>query len=148
MEQSNLSSGERLVAIGRVHWFVFAPGAALFILSLVLIELPPLSVPVLLFSIFSLTKAFLFMLVTQLSVTTQRLVGKTGLIRRSTIALKHSQIETILVEQDRFGRLFNFGTVVVCGAGGVRTPIARIDHPLEFQRQALAAVERANGGNA
>ena len=38
------------------------------------------------------------------------------------------------VNQDIFGRLFNYGTILVIGTGGTKEPFALINDPLAFRR--------------
>ena len=51
--------------------------------------------------------------------------------------------ESFVVAEGIFGRLFGYGTVTVNGTGGVRAPIARVEKPLDFRRNAVAAVDAA-----
>jgi hypothetical protein len=53
----------------------------------------------------------------------------------------HSKVESFHVDQGIIGRIFNFGTVVINGTGGAKTPIPKISAPLIFRRQALMAIE-------
>ena len=74
-------------------------------------------------------------LTTELVITNRRVIAKFGLIRRNTIELNLSKIESIRVEQSILGRLLNYGTVFLIGTGGSKEPIPRISHPLEFRRR-------------
>ena len=44
------------------------------------------------------------------------------------------------------GRIFDFGTLVVNGTGGGKTPIQNIDAPLEFRRRAMQTIDSSQGG--
>ena len=148
---NNLMSGERVVHVGRVHWFIFVPGAILFLVAIWLFSIatevgvgPIFGALALLFSIASLIKAFIFKVSTELAITSKRVIAKVGFISRKTVELNHSKVESFNIEQSIFGRIFGFGTVVVCGTGGGRTPIANIEDPLEFRRQAMNVVDETS----
>jgi uncharacterized membrane protein YdbT with pleckstrin-like domain len=44
-------------------------------------------------------------------------IAKFGFISRSTVELNIHKIESIQVDQGIFGRLFNFSSIIVAGAG-------------------------------
>ena len=81
---------------------------------------------------------------TELVVTNKRVIAKAGLISRSTIEINLQKIESIQVNQGILGRIFNFGSVVVSGAGNPQAPILGISDPLRFRRAFVDAQE----GNA
>ena len=147
----NLMPGERVIYMGRVHWFIFMPGTVLFLVAIGLfsvltdeaIGLSLLGLLCLLSAVISLIKGFLFKISTELAVTSKRVIAKMGFISRKTVELNHSKVESFNVDQSIFGRMFDFGTVVVCGTGGGKTPIPNISNPLEFRRQAMNVVDEA-----
>ena len=91
--------------------------------------------------IFSLIQAFITKVSTELAITTKRVIAKVGFIRRSTIELNHSKVESITVDQSILGRILDFGTLVINGTGGGKTPIPTVDSPLEFRRNAMQAID-------
>ena len=152
---NNLTSGEKVVHVGKVHWFIFVPGAALFFVAIWLFGVtteegigPILGTIALLFAIASLIKAFIFKISTELAITSKRVIAKVGFISRKTVELNHSKVESFNIDQSIFGRIFGFGTVVVCGTGGGKTPIPNIDDPLEFRRQAMNVVDETGASPA
>jgi len=44
-------------------------------------------------------------------------------------------VESVQVDQSIWGRLLNFGTVIVSGTGGVTDPLNMIRKPLDFKKQ-------------
>ena len=152
---NNLMSGERVIHIGKVHWFIFVPGAVLFLVAIWLFTVateegvgPVFGVFALLFAIASLIRAFIFKISTELAITTKRVIAKVGFISRKTVELNHSKVESFNIDQSILGRIFGFGTLVVCGTGGSKTPIPNIDDPLEFRRQAMNVVDETSAPNA
>ena len=152
---SNLMSGERVIHVGKVHWFIFVPGTVLFLVAIWLFTVateegigPVFGVVALLFAIVSLIRAFIFKISTELAITTKRVITKVGFISRKTVELNHSKVESFNIDQGILGRIFGFGTLVVCGTGGSKTPIPNIGDPLEFRRQAMNVVDETSAPNA
>jgi uncharacterized membrane protein YdbT with pleckstrin-like domain len=78
---------------------------------------------------------------TEIAVTNKRILIKTGITSRRTIELLLSKVESIVVNESLWGRMFGYGTVVVRGTGGTPEPFDRIAHPLEFRRQVEGQIE-------
>lgn len=72
---------------------------------------------------------------TEFAVTDKRVLAKMGSLRVKTIELFLSQVEGIMVEQGILGRLMGYGTLVVTGTGGMKTPFPNIAHADEFRKQ-------------
>lgn len=80
---------------------------------------------------------------TELAITNKRVIAKVGFIRRSTVEINLQKIESIQVNQGILGRIFNFGTIIISGAGTPQAPITSISKPLEFRRGFIDAQESA-----
>jgi uncharacterized membrane protein YdbT with pleckstrin-like domain len=134
---------ETIIYKANIHWFIFVPGAIFFIIGLFLLsgDSNPFGVIAIIIAIISLIKAFITRSTTELAVTSKRVIAKIGLIRRSTIELNHNKVESFNIDQSIFGRIFGFGTLIVNGTGGGKTPISNIDDPLEFRRNAMEAID-------
>jgi len=48
------------------------------------------------------------------------------------------KVESVDVDQSFWGRIFNYGTIVVHGTGGSLEPLPRIDRPIEFRNKVTA----------
>ena len=70
----------------------------------------------------------------ELVITDRRVLIKTGIVRRQTLEMFISKIESIAVDQGFFGRMFDYGSVVVRGTGGFEQAFEAIATPLEFRR--------------
>ncbi|MDE2120636.1 MAG: PH domain-containing protein [Betaproteobacteria bacterium] len=70
----------------------------------------------------------------EFAVTDKRVIMKIGLIRRNSLEILLNRVESLIVEQGVWGRLFGFGSVWIVGTGGTRDPFHRIADPLEFRR--------------
>lgn len=78
--------------------------------------------------------AFLRYKTTELAFTNKRVIAKFGFISRSTIELNLSKVESLQVNQGILGRIFNYGTLVISGAGNPQAPIPGISNPMIFRR--------------
>ena len=83
---------------------------------------------------------------TELAITTKRVIVKVGFIRRSTVEININKVESIQVDQEILGRMFNFGTLVIAGAGNPQAPIVGISSPMEFRKAFIEAQEQAKSG--
>jgi uncharacterized membrane protein YdbT with pleckstrin-like domain len=79
--------------------------------------------------------AFVRMATSEFAITNKRVIVKTGFLRRSTIELLLSKIESINVNQTFAGRLLNYGTIIITGTGTTHEPLYNIANPLDFRRQ-------------
>jgi uncharacterized membrane protein YdbT with pleckstrin-like domain len=77
----------------------------------------------------------------EMAVTNKRVCIKTGMTTRRTFELLLSKIESIAVEEDLWGRMLGYGTVIVSGTGGSPEPFPRISHPLEFRKHVQEQIE-------
>lgn len=147
--ENNLMPGEKIIYKANIHWFVFLPGIIFFIAAFAIAggseQGDGTAQFIGIFSIlgvFYLIKAFITKISTELVITSRRVIAKVGLIRRSTIELNHAKVESFNIDQTILGRIFGFGTIVVNGTGGGKTPIPSIDDPLNFRRKAVETIDR------
>ncbi len=78
---------------------------------------------------------------TELAVTDRRIIAKFGFIRRSTVELNLTKIESVRVEQSVAGRIFGYGSIIVTGTGSTMDPIAFIADPIRFRQAVQAATD-------
>jgi uncharacterized membrane protein YdbT with pleckstrin-like domain len=83
---------------------------------------------------------------TELAITTKRVIVKHGFIRRRTVEININKVESIQVDQEILGRMFNFGTLVIAGAGNPQAPIAGISSPMAFRKAFIEAQDQAKSG--
>lgn len=79
---------------------------------------------------------------TEMAVTDKRVVIKVGLLRRRTIELLLSQVESIVVEESMMGRILGYGDVALRGTGGTPETFNPVDHPIEFRKQVEQQIEK------
>ncbi|MGH6888508.1 MAG: PH domain-containing protein [Rhizomicrobium sp.] len=147
-----LQPGETLRYEGTVHWIIFLPAFALLgfaIAGLAAVAIFPrggaggsifFGVVVLAFVIgtLHLLIAWIRRHTTEIAVTNRRIICKTGLISRRTVEMNMDKVESVDVTQDVFGRLLDYGTVLIRGTGAGLEPLDSIAAPLAL-RNAITA---------
>jgi uncharacterized membrane protein YdbT with pleckstrin-like domain len=123
---SNLMSGETVIYETKVHWIGFLVGILLL--------------PVYGVGILTLIGAFINRSC-EFAVTSRRVIIKTGFISRSVFEINLDKIESIIVDQGFFGRIFNFGTINVSGVGGTSPAFSRVSDPIRFRHMVSEAIK-------
>ncbi len=151
---SVLQPGETIKAVGRLHWIVFVRGFLLLAVGVALLYygyrtqldargdvasvLVLVGGLVLLVGLALWLSAWFHRWITEISVTTHRVIYKTGFVRRHTVEMNMDKVETVDVDQSLLGRLLGFGTIRVRGTGQSIESLRRISHPIQL-RNAITA---------
>ena len=122
--EGTLTKDEKVIYTGNVCLWSLAPLIALGVLFL----------PAMGLGIIFWVAAYIRYKTTELAFTNKRVIAKFGFISRRTVELNINKVETIQVEQGILGRIFNFGTLVISGAGNPQAPIPGIFDPMAFRR--------------
>lgn len=158
-----LQPGETVVYATTLHWLVYFRGVVLLLIGVGLLvaaamvgdrgvsiggnpeytkylvtALQVLASLFVIFAILSALRALIRRTTTELAITDRRVIYKAGLLRRHTIEINRSKVETVGVNQSILGRVMGFGTVVVRGTGGSFEPIPFIAEPLTFRNHITA----------
>jgi uncharacterized membrane protein YdbT with pleckstrin-like domain len=141
----NLLPGETVIYRAHLHPIIFALPAFLAIVgvllvavaltSTTLVALAVAGVLVVVAAVIVALPRYIRLKSSEFAITEKRVLVKTGVVRRHTLELLLSKVETIGVEQGVLGRMLNYGTITVVGTGGTKEPFTGISHPLEFRRQ-------------
>lgn len=136
--QQSLTPSEEIVYMASVHWWVLAASIPITITAVVVAYFfgPFIALPFILMNAILIAKGLIYMLTSELAITSRRIVAKFGWISRKTFEVRTNRIEGIHVSQGILGRIFGFGTISVVGIGGSPTPIPLIANPLAFKRTA------------
>lgn len=147
----NLLPNEKVFFTARVHPMIFLSPVLTFIVAIFLFILSlnekEASVLICLFlfllfySILLGIRATIMMLTTEFGVTNRRIIAKSGFIRRQTIEIFLSKIESVSVYQSILGRIFNYGTVTVIGTGGTKGSFQGIANPIEMRKKIYQMIE-------
>jgi uncharacterized membrane protein YdbT with pleckstrin-like domain len=146
-----LQPGEKVLYSTNAHWIFFLPaivawiaaGALLVAARTILNE----SVQMICLSLAGLAaimalywtlRAWFHRWTTETDVTTLRVVHKTGFIKRNTIEMGIDKIASVSVDQNIFGRVFNYGDVKISSVGEAEEKIKTIASPLTFRNSITA----------
>jgi uncharacterized membrane protein YdbT with pleckstrin-like domain len=154
-----LLPGESVRIIGRLHWAIYIRAwFCLIIAALATIDFlylrsrpadgasdTPVSLIALGITAFFLFFGLFFLLVawnrrktTEIVVTDRRIIFKEGFIRRRTMEMNMSKVETVDVVQSIPGRLLNYGTILIRGVGSSYEPLRLVSDPLAFRTAIIA----------
>jgi uncharacterized membrane protein YdbT with pleckstrin-like domain len=145
-----LLPGEQVVYETGLHWLIFGRAILVLIAALALAigsfyapgnMGPPLLLAagiVALFGLVLLLAALIRRAGTELAVTDQRVVYKSGIIARHTIEMNRAKVESVDVDQSLLGRILGYGTVQLRGTGGSLEPMAMIGNPLSLRSHITA----------
>jgi len=141
-----LQPGETIVYATRLHPVIYWRAVLLLIIAVILAASAwktadnnlslALWIAAAIFGLLTLSsalRAFIRRASTELAVTDQRVIYKTGLLSRHTIEMNRRQVESVDVDQSIFGRMIGYGTIIVRGTGGSLEPMRRIENPLTFR---------------
>ncbi|MGZ5925218.1 MAG: PH domain-containing protein [Rhizomicrobium sp.] len=139
---SNLMPGERVIYRGAVHWIIYLAPVVMLGFGIAWTGTGGTAGPIVagLGALAGLA-AWIRQTSSEFAVTSNRVIVKTGFVSRKTIEINLSRIESVQVEQDLFGRMLNYGTMVVVGTGGTKEPFSPIDNPAGF-RHAVQSEQR------
>lgn len=70
---------------------------------------------------------------TEIAITNKHLITKPGIISRNGTQLMIAKCESCNLKQSVLGRILNYGSIVVSGAGDTNAVIPGISNPLKFQ---------------
>jgi uncharacterized membrane protein YdbT with pleckstrin-like domain len=127
----SLVAGERVLHRARISWWSQAGLIVLGVLLLVVV-----------IGLFILVYAWIRVRSTEIAITNLRIIAKTGFVTRDTVEINLDRVEALKVEQGVAGRMLNYGTVFISGAGTSVAPIRDIADPLVFRRKFMEATNR------
>jgi uncharacterized membrane protein YdbT with pleckstrin-like domain len=127
----SLIPGETILHRGHVSWWSQFWLVALGVLTLVVVV-----------GLFLLIAAWINVRSTEIAVTNRRVIAKFGFIKRETVEINLDRVEALKVEQGFLGRILDFGTIYISGAGTSVAPIRDIADPMGFRRKFTEATSR------
>jgi hypothetical protein len=142
--QRVLQPGEVVQHTASIHWIVYWPGALCALGALVAYGYGEMqghatvfwdwvAVLLVLGALFFVIPEWLTWWTTEIAVTNRRIIYKQGFIRRSTMEMHMDKVESVDVIQSIFGRIFDYGNVIVKGTGTGFEPLETIAAPLDLR---------------
>jgi uncharacterized membrane protein YdbT with pleckstrin-like domain len=147
--EQNLMPGEEVIYKAKLHWAMFLSPIWPLILAVLALwygfyinsdqdmKIVFVGVAGLFFlsAIMNGLRALISFLTTEFALTNKRVIAKTGLVRRRSVELLLSKIESIGVNESILGRMLDFGTITVTGTGGTKEPFGNIAAPMELRKR-------------
>ena len=144
-----LQQGETVRHIARISWVTYLPGLFLWAIAGILAAILPsqpalhffvLVIAAIIFVIGAvlLARAWFQRVTTEIAVTDRRIIYKSGFIRRYTVEMHMDKVESVDVDQSIFGRVFDYGSVIIHGTGAGLEPLSYVDHPIELRNHITA----------
>ena len=147
MKEEQNTDGEAIKYRGKIHWVIYIWPAIWMVIGLMSFAGGRGSAPVaVIFIVLALELAFRSYTIASTSefvITTKRVVMKTGCFRRNYTDVLLSKIESFNVNQGIFGRILNYGTLIVGGTGGSKGGFKTVSNPLEFRKRLMTALKYA-----
>jgi len=159
--RSSLGANETVHYIAHFHWIRYAMAYGALIIFIILgilsysqqypaVVLVPPIVGLLIF-----LGIMLPIWTTEIGVTSQRIIYKTGFISRDTKELQLRSIEEVSMQQGVLGRILGYGRIEIYGTGEEEITLPNLDDPLELRKALQEAIgeaqhttEPANSGAA
>ncbi len=161
-----LSPGEKLLFRTRLHWLPCSPpalslsllGAVVLVALLAFARAPvaglfsrqPLGATILVLALALLVVVPLlvirFLVTThEFGVTDRRVVARMGWMNTRTVDLNVTKVESLVIEQGAWGRLFRYGDLKVVGTGGTAETFRGVRDPIGFRKAVNSAADRVLG---
>ena len=145
-----LQPGERVVYATKLHWLIYFRAILLLTICIILAAASwylsdnqqlslGLRIAAIIFALLGLSSglhALIRRATTELAVTDQRVIYKTGLLARHTLEMNRAKVESVTVDQSLSGRMSGYGTVTVRGVDFVN-----------FRMERLAGIRLAKSAN-
>jgi len=151
--EQNLMPGENILYQAKLHWAMFINPLISLIIGIVILLLAPIlddSALVTMFyilgglfclsAVLSELGAITSFFTTEFALTDRRIIAKSGLVRRHSLELLLSKVESVGVSQGIWGRILNFGTITITGTGGTKEPFKNIANPMELRKRVNAQI--------
>jgi uncharacterized membrane protein YdbT with pleckstrin-like domain len=81
---------------------------------------------------------------TRFTLTNRRLTMSTGLFKKRSLELMLPKIESMVVDEPFWGRVFRYGTVIVGGTGGTKESFPLVAHPQQLRSRVQDQLQRAD----
>ena len=141
-----LQPDETVKVVGRLHWSIYIRGLVVLAVAAALL-VGSLWLPdpdrqryaqwaagvVGVLGLLLLLGAWIRRRATEIVVTDLRVIYKVGVFSRRTVEMNVSKIETVDVEQGLWGRIWDYGTVMIRGTGSGFEPLVGVGSPLTIR---------------
>lgn len=146
--ESRLLPDEQVLYQARLHWITLVPIPMVFFLfSLVgLTHSVGYFLSLLWLPLAAGVPAYITYTTSEFALTDRRVLVKVGWIRRRSLEVFLTKVESVTVDQGIEGRIFDYGTIGVTGTGGTHEAFRRIASPFEFYKGVQAQIAAVREG--
>lgn len=145
--ETTLTKGENVIYSAKVSIFIFVP---YFVSGLILMLIPDIRILGFIVWMVGLAYFLIAFFTTELGITNRRVIAKYngGLLwlRRQTTELNLQKVESVKFDQSIFGRMLNYGTIIVRGSGGTDANILGISDPIAFRKAFSGILDESDSG--
>jgi uncharacterized membrane protein YdbT with pleckstrin-like domain len=147
---SVLQPGETIKVIGKLHWIIFVRAFFLAAIGIVILAYSQSLASrmreivllagwlVILLAALVFLHGWFMRWITELSVTTHRVIYKRGFIRRHTVEMNMDKVETVNVDQSLLGRLLDYGAIRVLGTGQGIEGLEKVASPIALRNAIIS----------
>ncbi len=134
--ETHLMTNEHIIHSTKVHWIVFVRPLIVLVLAggFFTQQLSEYGIVLLALGVIDLLRSLVLYTSSEFVLTDRRVLMKTGFLQRSSLELLLTKVESLAINQGLLGRMLGYGTLVLIGSGGTRTPFSSVQAPLEFRR--------------
>ena len=140
-----LQPGERVLMLGKPHWIIYREALIALVLALLVFWfggnsflLTVIGWVLLVGSMGLAIFAAFNQWITEIAVTTKRVIYKHGFIRRITSEMNMDKVESVIVTQSILGRVLDYGSLHVMGTGEGMELLHKITAPLALRNCIVA----------
>lgn len=139
-----LLSDEKLIYRSHPHWIIFFRPVISLLLAIcafygglfLIADLAGL------ITFLGYLSALMVYYTSEFAITNQRVISKSGFIRRYSFENALNRIEGVEVEQSILGRLLDYGTIRIRGVGGSAELFPTVPNPLLFRHKVQTQIQR------
>lgn len=148
--RNSLGANEAVHYIARFHWIRYALAYGALIISVLagimsynsqfpwVVLVPPIIGVIIFLAI------MVRVWTTEIGVTNQRIIYKTGFVSRDTSELQLTSIEEVSMQQSVLGRIFGYAKIDIHGTGEEQIMLPNLGDPLELRKALQEAMGEAN----
>jgi uncharacterized membrane protein YdbT with pleckstrin-like domain len=151
--EDTLSDGEVVEHVGKLDVWAYVIQTALaaplfWVFRILLFQNSGFIKPLIIVVVFFGLKYLFDVWLTEMKITSHRIVLKKGIIFRKTEELNRDAVETAKLNQSLFGRIFGYGSVEIMGRGIGNVAFKDIDEPVAFRTALLDKKVKANSSSS
>ncbi len=152
--EENLIPGENILYLCRLHWVViFTWPIVWLIIGIILFlkgghwALAGGSIFIVM-AVLKAIESFITYSTSEFGVTNYRVIAKVGFIRRKSLEVLLTKIESIRVDQTILGRILGYGSITISGTGGTHDLFPYITNSFKFRLKIQEQIVNAQKSNS